>query len=230
MLYVGFGTNWLDFDNDTDVDLFVANGHIIDNVRLFKDNVTYAQPNHLYRNDGGGRFAEIHDQLGEGLSLVKVSRGSAAGDLDDDGDVDIVVANNNQRADYLRNEGGHRDGHWLRLCLTGRKTNRSAAGARVLVMPVAPDSAAPSATQAAGTAPLLQEVKAGSSFGSTSDLALHFGLGAATQAEVTVRWPGGGIEKLGRLAADRIYVLVEGRGVLAQRAASTATESPAGGD
>ncbi len=213
LLYVGFGINWFDYDNDADFDLFVANGHIIDNVESFRDNVTYAQPNHLYRNEGAN-FEEVHQAMGPGFEPLKVSRGSSIGDLDNDGDIDVIVTNNNQSADYLRNDGGNRAGHWIQLRLVGRTANRTAAGARVLVIPLSSGST-PGA--AARELPILVEVKAGSSYSSSSDLQLHIGLGAAAEALLTIHWPGGRVERLGRLAGNRAYVLHEARGVIAQR-------------
>ena len=207
-LSVGFGTNWMDIDNDADLDLFVANGHVVDNVKLFKDNVEYEQPNHLYRNDGDENFTEIGAQLGSGMQLIKVARGSAIGDIDNDGDLDIVVANNDQAADYLRNEGANQTGHWLQLRLIGRHSNRSAAGARIIVEP-----------DIDGGRRMVAEVKTGSSYCSTSDPRLHVGLGAAGAARVSVRWPGDTTESLGRLEPERLYVIHEGRGVIAVRAA-----------
>ncbi|MFW6198859.1 MAG: CRTAC1 family protein, partial [Acidobacteriota bacterium] len=204
LMAVGFGTNWEDVDNDSDLDLFVANGHIIDNIAEFRDNVTYAQRNHLYRNDGG-EFREISSSLGPGMALVKVSRASAAGDYDNDGDVDFLVSNNGEGADLLRNDGGDAAGHWLQLRLVGRAATRTAAGARVLLG--LPDGRT-----------LVREVKAGSSYCATGDPRLHVGLGDATAATVSVRWPGNDEpEELGRLEAGRLWLVHQGRGVVASR-------------
>ncbi len=213
LLYVGFGTNWFDYDNDADFDLFVANGHIIDNIESFRDNVTYTQPNHLYRNEGAV-FQEVHEAMGPGFEPLKVSRSSSVGDLDNDGDIDLIVTNNNQSADYLRNDGGNLAGHWIQLRLVGRTANRTAAGARVLVTPL---SAEGTPGAAAREPPIVVEVKTGSSYCSSSDPQLHIGLGTATAALLTIRWPGGRVERLGRLAGNRAYVLHEARGVIAQR-------------
>ena len=190
LLFVAFGTNWIDYDNDTDLDLFVANGHIIDNIAEFGTKVegspladrTYPQTNHLYRNDGQGRFEEVHSHSGEGMGLVKVSRGSAVGDVDNDGDLDIMSSNSNQSADYLRNDGGNDAGNWIQLRLVGRRANRNAVGARVTI-----DES------------MVREVRAGSSYCSSSDTRLHVGIGAAGTTEVVVRWPGGATASLGSL-------------------------------
>ncbi len=220
LLLVGFGTNWFDVDNDSDLDLFVANGHIIDNIALFREGVagsaladrTYEQPNHLYINDGTGRFEEVHGQAGDGMTLAKVSRGSVVGDMDNDGDLDVLISNSNQVADYLRNDTT--TANWIQLRLVGRAANRSAVGARVEVTP----ESGPGGPPVVRT--ILREVTAGSSYGSANDIRLHFGLGAARRATVAIRWPDGTRETLRDLAADRHYVIHQGRGVVASRPAA----------
>lgn len=202
--HVGFGANWADFDNDTDLDLFVANGHIIDNIGEFRDSIAYAQPNHLHVNDGTGTFAERSASAGSGFEIVKVSRGSVTADVDNDGDLDLIVANNDQTADYLRNEGGSQAGNWVQLRLVGRRANRTGAGARVVVS----DGV---------ERPLLRELRIGSSYCSSGPAALHIGLGAATSVTLSVRWPGGATEVLSDIDAGHAYVVQEGRGVIAAR-------------
>ena len=115
--FLAWGTLFIDYDNDGDRDLFVANGHLDDNIHLF-DAVTYAQQNQLFRNQEG-RFADVSNQVGPGLLLQQVSRGAAMGDYDNDGDLDISVANNNQPAALLRNDGGNAQ-HYLSLRLIGQ--------------------------------------------------------------------------------------------------------------
>lgn len=218
LLLVGFGTNWFDVDNDTDLDLFVANGHIIDNIAEFREGVagsalaerTYPQPNHLYVNDGSGRFAEAHAEAGSGMQLVKVSRGSVVGDVDNDGDQDILISNSNQSADFLRNNTV--GGNWIQLRLVGRGSNRNAVGARVEV-----ESAD---TNVVGAAHPIREVAAGASYGSTNDLTLHVGLGAASSASLIIRWPGGDREVVSDLPAKQRFVVQQGRGVVASRGAA----------
>jgi hypothetical protein len=221
LLLVGFGTNWFDVDADGDLDLFVANGHIIDNIAEFREGVagsalaerTYPQPNHLYINDGSGRFAEMHAEAGSGMQLVKVSRGSVVGDVDNDGDLDIVVSNSNQTADYLRNDTV--TGNWIQLRLIGRQANRNAVGARVEVT-------SESTAGASGAGRLIREVVAGASYASSNDPTLHFGLGAESSVDLTIRWPGGGHENLIDLAANRRFIIQQGRGVIASRPAVVA--------
>jgi len=209
ILTLGFGVNWIDIDNDADLDLFVANGHIIDNVGAMAADVAYAQPNHLYINEGSGRFEEAHRRYGPGMALVKVARGSATADVDNDGDLDLLVNNSNQRADYLRNEGGDAAGNWIQLRLIGRDGNRQAIGARVTLSPAE-----------GGARARVQEVSAGNSYASSSPAILHFGLGAAGAAGAHIRWPSGDQETLPDLTAGALYVIVEGRGVVARRTAT----------
>jgi hypothetical protein len=214
LLSVGFGANWMDVDNDGDLDLFVANGHIIDNIALFREGVAgsalaerrYPQPNHLYINDGTGRFEETHQEAGSGMALVKVSRGSAVGDLDNDGDLDVLIVNSNETADYLRNDSA--PAGWIELKLVGRSSNRSAVGARVEIN-------TPTGT---GTRTIIREVTAGASYASTNDIRIHAGLGAAATASIAIRWPDGSRDALPDLRVNRLYVIHQGYGAVGSRA------------
>ena len=200
--FVGFGTTFMDYDNDGALDLAIANGHVLDNADYFSPNATYAQRNLLFHNEGAGRLKEIGRASGPGFAIAKVCLGLAAGDIDNDGDLDLLVTNNGQTADLLRNDGGNR-GNSLLLRLVGKKSNRDAIGARVRVT--------------TGTRTQVREVKSGSSYLSQNDLRLHFGLGAATQIDrLDIRWPGGATEVVPNVPVNRIVTIVEGEGVTRQ--------------
>jgi hypothetical protein len=199
--FVGFGTVFLDFDNDARLDLAIANGHVLDNAPAFRSGATYAQRKLLFRNTSSRRFAEIGRMTGAPFSAVKVGRGLAAGDIDNDGDLDLLVTNNGQPAELLRNDGGNR-GHALLIRLIGSRGNRDAIGARVRV------------TTGAGTQ--TRHVKAGSSYLSQNDVRVHVGIGAATRADrVEVRWPDGRMETVRNIDADRLITIRQGEGAVA---------------
>jgi hypothetical protein len=197
--FVGFGVAFVDVDNDARLDLAIANGHILDNAPAFRAGATYRQRKLLFRNTNGRRFAEVGQSAGPGFAPAKVGRGLAAGDIDNDGDVDLLVTNNGQAADLLRNDG-HAGRNVLLIRLMGAGKNTDAIGARVRV------------TAATGTQ--RRDVVAGSSYLSQHDVRLHFGLGSATQADVLdVRWPSGAVETIRNVAANQIIAIREGRGV-----------------
>jgi len=205
-LCVGFGTAFLDFDNDGDSDLMVANGHIIDNIEKFRDEVTYAQPPLLLANDGAGRFRDASREVGADFRRPGVGRGLAVADYDDDGDLDFVITNNNRKAELFRNDGGSAAGHWLSIRLQGVKANRNGIGARVRVK--VKDAAGGNAGNKERWR--VYEVRAGSSYLSQNDTRLHVGLGGAREAEaVEVRWPGGAVQTVERVKADQILTIRE---------------------
>ena len=176
-LPLGFGANFLDADNDGLLDLFVANGHVFDNINSINPSLEYAQPNQLFRNLGGGRFEAVSAQSGPYFSRKNVSRGSAVADYNNDGRPDLLVTNNNQKADLLENRSAVNH-HWLQLRLEGTHCNRDGVGAEVRLE--------------AGGRRLSQQVRAGSSYLSQSDLRVHFGLGAVTRVEsIEILWPCG---------------------------------------
>ncbi len=194
--YMGWGTKLLDYDNDGDLDLFVANGHLLDNVHLYSDVTTYAQSHQLFRQEEGGRFVEV--SLDAGLKLKGVGRGAAFGDYDNDGDTDIFIVHNGQRAVLLRNEGGNQNS-WLMVRAVGTRSNRDGFGARVRVV--------------AGTLTQMAEVRSGSSYLSQNDPRLLFGLGSNAKADrVEVRWPSGLVESIEGVEARRLLVFTEGKG------------------
>jgi hypothetical protein len=194
--FVGWGCGFLDADNDGRPDLFLANGHVFPEVNQLHIDVRYRDRKILYRNLGGGKFEDLSAGAGPGIVESHSSRGVALGDYDNDGRVDIVVNNQNDPPSLLRNEttGG---GHWLVVQLAGRRSNRSGIGARVRVR--------------SGGREQFDEVRSGGSYLSQSDLRVHFGLGAATQADwLEVRWPSGGVDRRERVAANQTVRVVEG--------------------
>jgi hypothetical protein len=197
--YVGWGTGVVDLDNDGLPDLFLVTGSVYPEIERKLPDYPFRTPRLVFRNLGEGRFEELIDEAGPGVAEAHTSRGCAFGDFDNDGDVDIVVVNMNEPPSLLRNDvSGH--GHWLKVLLVGVKSNRSAIGARV--------------TARYGDRVQAQEVTAQSSFYSTNDRRLHFGLGVAPAADLTIRWPGGAEEKVAGVAADQLVVIREGAGIL----------------
>ena len=196
--YVSWGAVFLDYDNDGRRDLFVANGHVLDNAELFDSASRYRQPNQLFRNlgpDAAGRlrFTDVASQVGAALAAPHPSRGVASADYDNDGDVDLLVLNLNERASLLRNDGGGA-GHWLTVQVAGGPGQQHAIGARVRVV--------------AGDLTQIDQVLTAGSYLSQSDLRVHFGLGGRTVVDtVEVRWPGGGLDRVGPLAADQIITV-----------------------
>jgi hypothetical protein len=198
--FVGFGAFFFDYDLDGALDLFVANGHIIDNIELFNSVSTYRERNFLFRNLGSGRFEEVSRSAGSGFDPENVGRGAASGDFDGDGDPDVLVTRCGEPAQLLRNEGGNQNG-WIALRFVGRSSNRDGIGVRV--------------TLEAGGKRRFQEVKAGSSYLSQGSLELILGLGGATGADsISIRWPSGQVQKLGPVAGGSRLTVVEGLGAL----------------
>ena len=197
--YVGFGVVFFDSDNDGALDLSIVNGHVVDNVAQFRRGAKHAQPRLLLRN-AGGRFRDVSRQSGPAFAVERVGRGLAAGDVDNDGDLDLLVTNNGGPAELLRNDGGNR-ANALLLKLVGTKSNRNAIGARVSVT--------------AGARTQVREVMSGSSYLAQNDLRVHVGLGDHRAAErVEIRWPGGETEVLTNIAANQIVSVREGAGIV----------------
>jgi len=193
--YLGWGTGFEDFDNDGLPDIFVANGHVYPQVDSVETGQHYAQRKELYRNLGGGKFKEVARDIGGDLLTPKSARGAAFGDFDNDGNIDVLMINLNDRPSLLRNEGVNRN-HWITLGLAGTRSNRDAIGARVEIE--------------AGGKTQVGEVRSGGSYLSHNDMRLHFGLGAATRVDhVRIRWPDGNVEELPGMDADRFVTIKE---------------------
>ena len=194
--YLSWGTRFFDYDSDGDRDVFIANGHLESDVESY-ENATFAQRNQLFENVGDGRFEECEPlSANDGLAVRKVSRGAAFGDYDEDGDIDILVANVDDSPTLMRNdtEAGH---HWLRVRLLGKRSNGAGIDTRVEVH--------------TGSLVQTDQVRSGSSYLSQSDLRLHFGLGASERVDkLVVYWPSGHVEEVVDVAVDRTLVMVEG--------------------
>jgi hypothetical protein len=197
--YVGWGTGIVDLDNDGYPDVFVATGSVYPEVEKKVPAYPFRTPRVVFRNLGEGRFEELIEEAGPGVSDAHASRGCAFGDFDNDGDMDVLVMNMNEPPSLLRNDVSG-TGHWLKVLLVGVESNRSAIGSRV--------------TAQYGTKRQAQEVLAQGSFYSVNDRRLHFGLGEQTSADLTVRWTNGRSETIRQVAANQLVVVREGSGII----------------
>jgi hypothetical protein len=196
----GFGTRFMDYDNDGARDLFMANGHVLDNIQRYHADTRYAEPKLMFRNNGHGVFENVSDLLGPDFQLPRVSRGAAAADFDNDGDLDILVNNNGQAPQLLRNDGGNSN-HWLQILLIGTKSNRDGVGARVKV--------------SAGNLILHDQRKGGMSYQSAQDPRLHFGLGPHSNVDaIEIFWPSGSVTRLASVKSDQIIAVNEDVGIV----------------
>jgi len=198
--FTGFGTAWLDYDNDGWLDLLIVNGNVrtIPHLARAGDPYPLGQPNQLLANRGDGSFRDVTRQAGKAFSLAEVSRGAAFGDVDNDGDTDILVTNNSGRARLLINNVGNRN-HWLGLRLLDR-SNRDALGTRIAV-------------HRTSGATLWRRARSDASYASANDPRVLVGLGAAADIEgVVVYWPSGRVEAWTALPMDRYTTLREGTG------------------
>jgi hypothetical protein len=200
--FLGWGTSFIDYDNDGWSDLIVANGHVYPVVDDHQWGTSYAQQALLFRNLKNGKFERVGAAPGSGLAYPWCGRGLAVGDLDGDGRLDVVINNNDSRPSILRNVATP-VGHWLALRLVGdvsKKSPRDAIGATVYVT--------------TGKVRQRQDVISGGSYASQNDSTLHFGLGAATSVDkIEIRWPDGSKETIQVPSVDRKFTVIEGKGV-----------------
>ncbi len=199
LLTLTFGCFFFDVDLDGLLDIFAANGHVADDVERLQSRVTHAQAPQLFHNTGGGRFEEVTD-AGEALATPMVGRGAAYADYDGDGDLDVVVTANGGAARLLRNDLAS-TANLIRLTLRGTSANRSGIGAQVEVT--------------VGGATRRRVVKSGSSYASQSELPVTIGLGMAPRVDgVRIVWPGGAVDDLGTIEANRQVVIEQGTGIV----------------
>jgi hypothetical protein len=199
--FLGWGTGFLDYDNDGWLDIFVANGHVYPAVDQQDWGTTYAQRPLLFRNLNGSKFEEVPANPKSGLAVLVPARGAAFGDLFNDGHIDVVMNVMDSTPVLLRNVVKNSN-HWVTLKLVGgAKSPRDAIGAKVFLT--------------AGGARQRGDVFSGGSYASTSDPRLHFGLGAADKVEkVEIFWPSGAKEEIHLPGVDKIFTVVEGTGIV----------------
>ena len=196
--WLGWGVAFVDLDLDGWLDLFLVNGHVYPEVEQLKTEAGYRQRKVVYRNDGAGRFEDVTERLGPPVTVPKAGRGAAFADVDNDGDVDVLVNNVHDTPDLYRLDV-REPRSWLAVRLVGVASNRSAIGARVRVT--------------AGGVTQVQEVRGGGSYYSQNDLRPHFGLGSASKIDrLEVRWPNGAEESWTEVAINRVVTLKEGSG------------------
>jgi hypothetical protein len=195
--FVCFGAGFADFDNDGYPDILLSTGTVYPEVDRVLPAFPARTPRILFRNQGDGTFVELGAEAGAGINARHCSRGAAFGDFDNDGDIDVLIMNVNEPPTLLRNEAPPGN-HWIKIRLEGTKSNRSAIGARVLVH--------------YGGRVQVQELLSQSSFLSANDPRLHYGLGAATTADIEVHWPLGLVESFKSVAANQLLTLREGSG------------------
>jgi hypothetical protein len=195
--YVGWGAGMVDLDNDGLPDLFAVTGSVYPEIERKLPNYPFKTPRLIFRSLGDGRFEELIEEAGPGIAAAHSSRGCAFGDFDNDGDLDVLIMNMNEPPSLLRNDVPSGN-HWLKLRLVGTASNRSAIGSRVVAR--------------YGSRRQAQEVMAQSSFYSVNDPRLHFGLGAETSVDLTIRWISGAVETYPKVKADQILTIREGKG------------------
>jgi hypothetical protein len=207
--YVGFGVVFFDYDNDSRLDIAIVNGNVMANVAQVRSRGKFAQRKLLLRNTGE-RFVDVTKEAGPGFALEGVGRALAAGDVDNDGDLDLLVMNNGDRPNLLLNDGGNAANALLVQAIgttspstSLRASNRSGIGTRL--------------TLTAGGQRQLREVQSGSSFLAQNDLRAHFGLGRAERAErLEIRWPDGSTEVVENLQANQIVTVRQGQGIVSR--------------
>jgi hypothetical protein len=202
LITLGFGCFFFDYDNDGWLDILVADGHIENEIEKVQKRVSYAEPPHLFRNLGGGKFEEATQKVGPEFATPRVARGAAYADIDNDGALDVLMTTNAGRPWLFRNEGG--TNRSLRVKLVGTKSNRDGIGTIVKVV--------------SGKDQQSHTLRSGSSYLSQSELVSTFGLGSQKKADVVeVYWPSGTVDKLANVDAGQTVTVQEGKGIVGSR-------------
>ncbi len=197
--YLGWGVMFLDFDNDGWPDLLVVNGHVYPEVDNYRLGSEFREPKILYHNNGNGTFVDISATSGPAITTTSSARGLAVGDLWNDGRMSAVISNMSAPPTLLVNDVRNGN-HWVSFLTRGIKSNRDGIGAKIMLK--------------AGTRTFVDEVRSGSSFDSSNDTRVHFGLGGITKLDsVQVRWPSGLVEQFENLNIDEMQMLNEGSGI-----------------
>lgn len=203
LLTLGFACFFFDYDLDGWPDIFVANGHLDSDIERIQKRISYRQPPHLFRNLGNGKFDEVTATAGAAFSAPRVARGAAYADIDNDGDLDLLVTTNAGPGLLFRNDGGNQN-HALRIKLRGTASNRDGIGAVVRI------------EYAGGKQ--WQMLRSGSSYLSQSELVLTFGLGDKTKVlSARIEWPSGKTDQLTNVAADQTITVEEGKGIISAK-------------
>jgi hypothetical protein len=200
--YVAWGCGFIDYDNDGWADIVQINGHVYPEIDNYNFGETFKNPRLVYKNLGNGHFKDVSAEMGPGITARYSSRGAAFGDYDNDGGMDILILNMNDRPSLLHNVGGNKQ-NWIKIKLVGTKCNRTAIGARVKVT--------------TGKHNQIDEVHSGTSVMSQSDLRLHFGLGTADTVDaIEVKWPTTQkVERFAQVKSNQIITIREGEGIVA---------------
>jgi hypothetical protein len=204
--YLGWGCGFFDFDNDGWPDILICNGHVYPEVEQLRTEAGYAQRKLLYRNLRNGKFEDISEAVGPGISAPSASRGCAFGDFDNDGDLDFVVNCVNDAPQLIRCDSSLKN-NWIKVRTIGTKSNRTGIGARLRCVVQMPGETKPHQQ--------IDEVRSGGGYFSQNDLRIHFGVGSAQKVDLLeIRWPSGTVDALKDVTVNQLVYVKEGEGIV----------------